>query len=165
MSNDVHAIKPLGVFGFAWPIDKEPVRRVLLPLVGMLPEAQRSSIGAYLRAGAITFAAMEYTTDVLGAFPNPRRDKLLAGAHILEVFGGAFAVPGGSGVLTDGTYYWRRDTADYVEHYGVGLPEEFLRHGRSLGWVARPMSQEDILAADQYVMEHIRRLPLDAEEG
>jgi len=135
----VRAVAPLGLFGVVTGEHEfARLRDELRALVGALPKDERSSIAAYLRSGAITAAIMEYTHDMLN---------------------GAFGVSGGSAVLTDGTYYWRYDTADYVEHYGIGLPEEFLRHGRSLGWVARPLSQEDILALDAYIYKHGRRLP------
>ena len=42
-----------------------------------------------------------------------------------DVIDGRFTVAGGSAILTDGAYFWRLDTADYVEAYGVRLPEEF----------------------------------------
>ncbi len=73
--------------------------------------------------------------------------------------GGRFDVAGGSGILTDGAYYWRTDTADYVEHYWTGLPDEFLRHGRSLGWMAPPqLSHEDLLVTYDYLSENVRAL-------
>jgi len=135
----VRTVAPLGLFGVVTGEHEfARLRDELRALVGALPKDERAPIARYLRAGATTLAIMEYSGDVLD---------------------GAFEGPGGSAVLTDGTYYWRRDTADYVEHYGIGLPEEFLRHGRSLGWVARPLSQEDILALDAYIYKHGRRLP------
>jgi hypothetical protein len=159
----LHPVIPLGVFGLLWPVDEEPVRSALRPLVGMLPEAERPAIASYLRAGEMILAYMEGTSDVLGAFPKPRLEKLYTSVDILEIVGGAFAVSGGSAILTDGTYYWRLDTADYVEHYGVGLPEDFLRHGRSLGWSMPPMSPEDALAVDRYLMKHALPLRLSTE--
>ncbi|MBC7270788.1 MAG: hypothetical protein H5T76_19110 [Streptomyces sp.] len=43
-----------------------------------------------------------------------------------DVINGAFRVPGGSSVLTDGEFVWRVDLAKYVEHYRIDLPQEFL---------------------------------------
>src|SRR3954465_11020366 len=124
-SDAPHVVTPLGVFGvIASQPDFERVRGELLALAGAIPEGERESIAMYLRAGTIVFALMEHTRDVVDS---------------------AFQVAGGSAVLTDGAYYWRLDAADYVEHYGTGLPDAFLRHGRSLGWLARPMAQEDII--------------------
>jgi hypothetical protein len=117
--NDIpRTLLPLGVFGRGWPSsESERVRRELLPLVGKLSEDECPLIARYLRAGTVVFALMEWTTDVIGAFPEPKLEKFRPGFHILEAVGGRFDVAGGSGILTDGTYYWRTDTADYVEHY------------------------------------------------
>jgi hypothetical protein len=155
MSDTPHPVTPLGLFGFVWGQPEfEKLRDDILPLVGMLPKEECPAIARYLRAGAIVFAVMEVTSDVIGAFPEPRRDLPRYGVHTLDVKGGRFAVAGGSAIDTDGTYCWRGDTADYVEHYRVGLPEEFLRHGRSLGWVPPTMTPEDVLAVDDYLVQH-----------
>src|SRR5262249_54303886 len=131
---------------------------VLLPLVGKLREDERAAIAHYLRSGSIVFALMEHTWDAIGGTP-PRRGDLRPGVRLRDVVGGAFDIAGGSAVLTDGTYHWRRDAAEYVEHYGVELPDDFLRHGRSQSWSSVPMSQEEILAVDRYLHGHMRPLP------
>jgi len=138
----------------------EQLREELLVLAGAIPREERSAIASYLRAGAIVFAFMEWTTDVVGAFRKPRLDrKKVTGTHILDVVGGAFDTAGGSGICTDGFYYWRADAADYVEHYGIGLPEDFLRHGRSSGWIAPPtMTEEEVFPVHEYLVKHGRRL-------
>lgn len=151
------SVKPLGLFG-KFP-GSELKRGELLALAGALAEGERAAIASYLRAGAIVFAIMECTKDVIGAFPKIRRENIRPGVNILEAWGGAFAVSGGSAILTDGTFYWRLDAADYVEHYGIGLPEEFLCHGRSLGWSAPQLTPERVLAIDRYLMESARTLP------
>lgn len=162
--NDI-ALIPLGAFGLGWPPDSERVRRELLPLVGKLSEDECPLIARYLRAGTIVFAIMEWTSDVIGAFPKPCREKLQPGARLRDVVGGRFDVAGGSGILTDGTYYWRLDTADYVEHYGTGLPDEFLRHGRSLGWMApQQLSHERFLAIYEYLRGNVRVLFPETEQ-
>ena len=58
---------------------------------------------------------------------------LLAGHPVLDVteltkdtIGGSFRVPGGSSVLTDGSFIWRLDLASYVQHYSIDLPQGFL---------------------------------------
>jgi hypothetical protein len=165
--NDIpRTLLPLGVFGRGWPSsESERVRRELLPLVGKLSEDECPLIARYLRAGTVVFALMEWTTDVIGAFPEPKLEKFRPGFHILEAVGGRFDVAGGSGILTDGTYYWRTDTADYVEHYWTGLPDEFIRHGRSLGWMAPPqLSHEDFLVAYDYLRENMRALFPEADQ-
>jgi len=138
MSAEDYAVKPLGVFGvLAGQRDFERLRDELQTLAEALPEGQRASIAGYLRAGAVVFAIMEYTRDVLN---------------------GTFGVSGGSALLTDGVYYWRGDAADYVERYGIALPDEFLRHGRALRWLPRSMAEEDILGVYQYLETNVRRV-------
>jgi hypothetical protein len=100
-------------------------------LVGEIPEAERASIARYLRGGAIVFAAMEHTRDILGS---------------------SFETAGGSGILTDGEYFWRGDAADYVEHYGVQLPEDFVAHARRLQWVPPDVPRDRLLEIDRFLM-------------
>lgn len=45
-----------------------------------------------------------------------------------DVIGGKFRVPGGSSILTDGTFIWRADLESYVHHYPIVLPEDFVKH-------------------------------------
>lgn len=158
--NDVHTVAPLGIFGVvAGQPEFERLRGELQRLAGALPEEERPAIARYLRGGAIIFATMSYSWDVLAGVPAAqlkRGQPLQPGA-----VGGAFVVPGGLGIRSDGVHYWRTDAADYVEHYGVSLPEDFLRYGRSLGWLPREMSPEEVLAVDRYLMKHARRLSAD----
>ena len=80
---------------------------------GKLPQELRTPVANYLRSAPMFFAWMELTEDLME---------------------GNFRVPGGSAINSDGTYYWRLDTAAYVEHYGMGVPEGFLRHVRARAW-------------------------------
>lgn len=131
------SVVPLGVFGvLAGPHAMEEMRGELQALAGAILPSERESIANYLRSGELVIALMEYTRDVLG---------------------NAFGVSGGSGIQTDGAYYWRCDAAEYVYHYGVGLPAEFLERGRSLQWVPRSLSREQIGAIDEYLVANIRR--------
>ncbi|MEZ3183124.1 hypothetical protein KYY02_32030 [Streptomyces pimonensis] len=41
--------------------------------------------------------------------------------HTEDVVDQKFPVVGGSTLHSDGIYYWRRDTAEYVETYGTHL--------------------------------------------
>ena len=139
-AEQVGYVAPLGIFGVLAPQREfEQLRGDILALQGAIPEYERPLIAGYLRAGAIVFAIMEYTRDVVDD---------------------AFGVSGGSAINTDGTFYWRLDTADYVERYGTGLPEEFMYHGRKLQWRAPAVSPEDVLSIDSYLIEHAPRLHL-----
>lgn len=129
-----HVVLPLGVFGVLASQDEfKQLRGEIVRLQGATSEDERADIARYLRSGAIVFAIMEYTRDVVSD---------------------AFGVSGGSAICTDGTFYWRLDSADYVERYRTGLPEEFMRHGRKLQWRAPTVSPEDVLSIDSYLLEH-----------
>ncbi|MCX4664858.1 hypothetical protein OG711_20985 [Streptomyces uncialis] len=65
----------------------------------------RRDVFQYLNAGYPVLDVMESTTDLIG---------------------GAFHVPGGPSVLTDGTFIWRTDLAPYVQHYAIELPADFV---------------------------------------
>jgi hypothetical protein len=160
MSDTGREVLPLGFFGVvAGQPELEKLRGELLTLVGKLPEDECPAIATYLRAGTIVFAIMEGTSDIVGAFPKPLRENFRWGCNILGVVGGRFAVSGGSAIQTDGVYYWRTDTAEYVEHYRVALPEDFLRRGRAQGWVAPPqMTEADMHRVYEYLEKHARRL-------
>ena len=106
-------------------------RDELLRLVGQLPEEDRGRMAHYLRGGVTVFAAMEHTWDVID---------------------GCFETPGGSGILTDGEYYWRRDSADYVEHHGVGLARDFIEHVQELQWSPPAVAPDRVLEVDRYLM-------------
>lgn len=111
-------------------------RTELLDLSGSIKSDDRERIVRYLRGGTIIFAAMEYTTDIIA---------------------GAFGRPGGSGIRTDGDYYWRGDCPDYVEHYGVALPADFLEHMRDLDWITPLVSRRRALEIDRYLMSLRKR--------
>lgn len=117
--------------------EMERIRDDLRALSGEITSHRRAEIATYLRTCPIVIALMEYSRDVLD---------------------GAFGVSGGSAIHTDGLYYWRRDAADYVGRYGVGLPREFLERGDKLSWLPPSISKEEILDIDDYLVEHVRRL-------
>ena len=48
-----------------------------------------------------------------------------------------------SHVMTDGIWVWPYDLAYYVEAYHILLPEEFVAHVRSVGWIPRPVPDEE----------------------
>lgn len=130
-------VEPLGIFGvLAGQREMVQMREALRTRCERISPDERQQIANYLRRGATVIALMEHTRDVLGD---------------------AFEVPGGSAIHTDGTYYWRRDAAEYVSHYGVGLLDDFLRLGRGLSWSPPPLNREEILAVDDYLIDNIRR--------
>ncbi|WP_330452698.1 MULTISPECIES: hypothetical protein [unclassified Streptomyces] len=102
---------------------------------GALRGEDRARVAAYLRRGHVVLAIMEYTTDILQ---------------------GRFGTSGGSGILTDGTYYWRGDAADYVETYGVSPGDAFVRHVDGRNGEPPSLTQDDIMDVDDYFM-YLRR--------
>ncbi|MEU7278762.1 hypothetical protein AB0A69_08310 [Streptomyces sp. NPDC045431] len=123
---------PLGVFGrIAGQSAFSRVAKELAEGGGAIPEDERGAIGAYLRNAPVIIALMGYTEDVLE---------------------GRFAVTGGSAILSDGTWFWRRDAAEYVETYGTSLPEDFLRGGRATRWSPARLTRDEVLDVDDYFM-------------
>jgi hypothetical protein len=133
--NEREPLIPLGFFAvLSYTRAEERARRVLRSLQGGLREDPRPII-PYLRSGRILLALMEQTDDLLD-------DE--------------FSVPGGSGIMTDGVYFWRVDTADYVEHHRVALPSDFLEHGRRRDWHPPDISPEREAEADREVEDFYR---------
>jgi hypothetical protein len=130
-----HGLQPLGFFAVLSFGKQQPrARETLRELSGRL-HGDAESVAAYLRAGTVLLALMEQTFDLLD-------DK--------------FTTAGGSGITTDGRYFWRVDTADYVEHYRVALPDGFLRHGAARGWAPTTLTSSDTALADEEVAEFYR---------
>ncbi len=103
-------LRPLSVFA-AEDLRSEPsAAQYMRSIAGKIELDDRDFLAAYLRSGQMVLAWMEQTTDVIS---------------------GQFSVAGGSAILSDGKFFWRLDTADYVEAYGVQLPDEFIRHART----------------------------------
>jgi hypothetical protein len=129
-------VKPLGVFG---PRSGETLnlsRQQLSNLREALDSDTRKRVARYLSGGTIIIPLMEYTTDILE---------------------GAFGVSGGSGIMSDGTYYWRQDAADYVLHYGIDVGTDALDHMQSSDWnPPRKLSQAEILRIDGYLDKTLR---------
>ncbi|AWT47211.1 MULTISPECIES: hypothetical protein [Streptomyces] len=130
MANDV---APLGIFGriasqSAFARDADALRRH----VGAIAEGDRKKIAGYLRAGTPIIALMGFSEDVLG---------------------NRFSRPGGTALMSDGRFFWRLDAADYVEHYGTGLPEDFLVHGAARQWTPRPLTRDEVIALDDHLAE------------
>ncbi|MFZ2503067.1 MAG: hypothetical protein WAW88_10380 [Nocardioides sp.] len=127
-------VRPLGVFGprsrSEFALDREE-----LLAQGTLAESLRGQVAAYLRSGALVLALMEHTRDVID---------------------GAFGTPGGSGILTDGTFYWRADAADYVEHYGIAVDEEALDWMESNDWQAPAVTPDELSRIDAELFKRLR---------
>ncbi len=73
-----------------------------------------------------------------------------------DIVGGEFTVMGGSGTNSDGRYFWRRDTANYVEKYGVALPADFVEYALEVGEPPQldPVQVKEI---DDALMSHLYR--------
>jgi hypothetical protein len=133
------AVAPLGPFGVvAHQQEFALFRDELLSLRDKVPSHERQALAQYLRSATIVFAIMEHSRDVIDA---------------------AFESPGGSAVMTDGSYYWRLDAADYVAHYGIGLPVEFLQRRRGSNWKTCCVPPADAIRIDRYLLAHARRIP------
>jgi hypothetical protein len=86
-----------------------------------------SEIVEYLRAGHMIAGIMEWSTDVLD--------------------GTSFEDGSGApSLLTDGTWLWRRDLADYVERYHVELPDDFVLALVESGFRMPDLSAHDLAA-------------------
>jgi hypothetical protein len=134
VSNDTE-LKPLGPFAILHLVEQpQRARRVLEALRDGLDDSPEL-VAAYLRSGTVLLAIMEQTSDLIE---------------------GRFSVAGGSGIVTDGTFFWRADTAEYVEHYLVSLPDAFIVHGRQAGWIPRVLDRQQIIEADRQVSDFYR---------
>ena len=98
-------IQPLSVFAAEDLLNSPNAVGVRESLIGSTPQGELDRIVSYLRSGEMVLAWMENTRDLVG-------DK--------------FSVPGGSSILCDGRFFWRLDTADYVETYSMWLPDSFI---------------------------------------
>lgn len=91
-------------------------------------------IADYLRSGTPIIALMGFSEDILGE---------------------KFSRPGGTAIMSDGRFFWRLDAADYVEHYGIDLPAEFISYGNSRQWIPPVLSREEVASVDRY-FSHLR---------
>ncbi|MCK8676528.1 MULTISPECIES: hypothetical protein [Streptomyces] len=104
-------------------------RSELLSKVNELDGEERQLIASYMRKGTIILAFMEYTTDIIAA---------------------KFGTSGGSGILSDGNYFWRGDAADYVEKYGISPGDEFLESVLDKEGTPPTLTKEEVLEIDDY---------------
>ncbi|MGW3625979.1 hypothetical protein [Streptomyces sp. NPDC000880] len=125
-------VAPLGIFGrIASQSAFSRLAGELREDSGAIPYEERAVIAEYLRNAPVVIALMGYTEDILG---------------------GRFSVTGGSAIHSDGRYFWRRDAAEYIEHYGTRLPDAFLLAGRKDNWRPARLSQDEVLDIDDYFM-------------
>ncbi|MEU9350721.1 hypothetical protein AB0D65_06800 [Streptomyces griseoloalbus] len=125
-------VTPLGLFGSLsgqshFSRNAEEIKA----LSGQIPLNERPRAAEYLRAAPVIIALMGYTEDVVDQ---------------------RFSVMGGSALHSDGTYYWRRDTAEYVETHGTSLPSAFMDHGATMEWRAPSLTEEEIMEIDDFFM-------------
>ncbi|POX62774.1 hypothetical protein C3492_13840 [Streptomyces sp. Ru62] len=95
--------------------------------MGEIPKGERKTIAEYLRSGTPIIALMGFSEDILG---------------------NKFSRSGGTALMSDGRFFWRLDAADYVEHYGIGLPEEFIAYGTERRWIAPALSRDEVVEVD-----------------
>ncbi|MFH9089866.1 hypothetical protein [Streptomyces sp. NPDC017673] len=126
-------VAPLGMFGkiasqSTWSGNADMLRR----RVGEIPKEERKAIVEYLRSGTPIIALMGFSEDILG---------------------NKFSRAGGTALMSDGRFFWRLDAADYVEHYGIGLPEEFIAYGIARQWIAPTLSRDEVVEVDDRLVE------------
>ena len=124
-------VRALGVFHQYR--SEDDYRAALRLELDKLDSEDRPLIANYLREGTLVLAWMEYTRDVLG-----------------DLFG----TSGGSAIRTDGTYFWRADAAEYVEHYGIAVPVSAIEHMRRNKWVPPNLSTDHVLLIDKFLSSH-----------
>lgn len=71
--------------------------------------------------------------------------------YTVDVLDQRFGVSGGSAILTDGHYYWRRDAAEYIEEYGIGIEPSAIAWMSAKNWTVPDLSAEEISGIDSYL--------------
>lgn len=124
-------VSPLGILSLLESQTAYALRRDdMLSQVNGLDKSDRKLVATYLRKGSVVLAIMEYTTDILNA---------------------KFGTSGGSGILTDGKYFWRGDAADYVETYGISPGEDFILHVYEQEGEPTPLTNAEIIEVDDFL--------------
>lgn len=107
----------------------------MLEQADALAPDERPLIASYMKRGSVVLAIMEHTTDIVEA---------------------QFGTPGGSGIFTDGDFYWRGDAAQYVEVYGVSPGRDFIQHVHERNGEPPVLSQDEIADIDDYFVARRR---------
>jgi hypothetical protein len=129
-------VAPLGIFGrIASQSAFSENANELRQRVGVISKEERGRIVDYLRFGTPIIALMGFSEDVLG---------------------NKFSRPGGTAIMSDGQFFWRLDAADYVQHYGIELPEKFIAHGDARQWAPPVLSREEVAQVDRH-LGHLRK--------
>lgn len=119
---------PCGLMGeLRLYVDQEDARARLRAASGVLG-SERKVVAQYLAAGSVIFAMMDCPPDLL----DPRS-----------------SIPGGSGVQTDGEYYWLSLASHYVGRYGIALPPEFVAKAVKCGGVPPKVTSSRLLEIDR----------------
>jgi hypothetical protein len=102
--------------------------------------------------------AIHYTEKIRDAVQDraaPNEQKVISylnGGYVLldvpetavDVIAGKGRIIGGSSLVSDGTWVWRRDLAYYVGKYHLRLPAEFLDHLIQRKYVLPVLSEQDL---------------------
>jgi hypothetical protein len=104
--NEGEIVKLIGFFREVPYGEKETGKESLFEAAQNRGDYDTASVTAYLTSGHPILDVMEVTSDSLG---------------------GKFHSPGGSSIATDGEYAWRLDLAEYVRHYRINLPQDFIQ--------------------------------------
>ncbi|MFP8906025.1 hypothetical protein [Streptomyces atacamensis] len=104
--------------------DKEMERESVLESVQIQGDYDTAGMTSHLASGHPILDIMEVTSDLIG---------------------GKFQSPGGSSVMTDGEYAWRADLVEYVRHYRINLPQEFIQWVDEKPYKAPEVNQQRLI--------------------
>jgi hypothetical protein len=102
----------------------------LAPFIGKLPQSLVLPLAEYLRSGTLMLKVPGVTSDELN---------------------GRFTVENGADLLTDGSFIWRRDAANYVHDYAIGLPETTLNSLVDRDWTIQALTEDELEALEEQV--------------
>ncbi|MEU2154697.1 hypothetical protein ABZ532_06700 [Streptomyces sp. NPDC019396] len=123
-------VRPLGILSHLEGQQFYAHRKAeMIDQANSLSSEERHLIASYMRKGSVVLAIMEHTTDIVDS---------------------RFERPGGSGIFTDGEFYWRGDAADYVEAYGVSPGQNFIHHVHERNGEPPTLTLDEIIEIDDY---------------
>ena len=102
-------MRSVGLFAELNPVRPEIFQRSIRDSIQSDAGPSERALIEYLNSGIPLIDIMEATPDVIS---------------------GDRYVSGGSSILTDGEWIWRRDLQYYVDRYHLALDEEFMNHVR-----------------------------------
>lgn len=127
-------VLPLKPFGTMVP-NVEEYRRVLESLRGGLEANLRSAVSRYLRTASCVISMVKSSSDIL----NPR-----------------LVYERGNDFLSDGYYFWRRDAAEYIDNYRIGLDREAITHMQANGWRPPKLSETEVDEIEHFLWSKYR---------